>query len=425
MSLLTLSPGTLKQSSFDKIGSGLEYDTVYLKGGNFTADTPITFNDGTTVTADPNNKPLITLKSNVDPNIFKKMVPIFGQKKSTAKDILVENLVFFGNDENQLSTPTWNGHTGVSNESRRGQGFHNFLWFKNAANITVRGIRVYKTLGDGLRITNGRGITFYNNEVYECGHDGLYVDGGYNIEAFNNKFNLRTNSAIRFRHTHTAHAYGNYINGMLNGISTGPAFQVEVSATTANLSDVVIENNYVENCYGPGVWAVSRLNTSVDAAKDVTIKNNTFLKCGKTPNLVNCGGIAALGVNNLKIENNLFKDCSGAGVIFADYLTSPAGKGYYSEVTNNTFENTTQSKTLFTGSGAAICNLLPTTHTVKAQGNVFKNNYRDLYNVVELPGDPEEPEPEDPGQAYILLTCDEARANEIIEAAQKDVFKEV
>ncbi len=431
MDVLTLSPGTLKQATFDRVGKDLEFDSVFLKSGTFIADHPIQFNDGITVTADPLDKPLIKLKDNVDPNIFKKMVPIFGQKKDTAKDILVENVVFFGNDTNQLDTPTWDGQTGVTDNTRRGQGYHNWIGLKNASNITIRGTKVYKTLGDGARLTNCRGIEFYNNEVDECGHDGLYVDGGYSIEAYKNKFNLRTNSAIRLRHTHGAHAYDNYVNGMMNGISTGPAFQVEVSAASATLSDVVIENNYVENCYGPAVWAVSRLNASVDAAKDVTIRNNTFLKCGKTPNLVNCGGITALGINNLKIESNIFRDCSGAGVIFSNYLTSAASKGYKAEVINNTFENITRSKTLFTGSGAAICNLLPATHQVYAQGNTFINNYMNLYNVTETPGDPEDPgtgDPDDPGpggpeQAYILAMCDDAKIEEL-KLITNNVYKE-
>lgn len=406
MKHIYVTPGTLRQSYFDNVGVNKEYDTVYLESGNFIVDTPIKLNDGTVITSNPVVKANLILRNNVDPTIFQKMVPIFGQKNNTISNILIENLVFFGNDENQEDTPPWNGYDGNSKGSRRGQGYHNWLGFKNAANIIIRNNKVYKTLGDGARLTNVKGVEFYNNQVLECGHDALFIDGGQNIEAYNNFVQLRTNSAIRFRHTVEGHAYNNKIDGMMNGISTGPAFQVEVSAASATLSDILIENNEVANCYGPGVWAASAVNPATNAGSGVIIRNNNFSKCGYTPNLTNCGAIVINGFTKVLIEENIIKDCLGAGVIFSNYLSSAAGNNYTAEVRNNIFENIQKSKTNYTGTGSALCNLLTNKYTVTAKGNLYNNNYRDLYNVTEEPDDKDK-------EAIIILSCDTEQADTI------------
>lgn len=409
MEPLYLNPGTLRQSSFDKVGVDKDFNTVFFEEGNFIIDTPIKLNDGTALTSDPKTKANLTLKKNVNPNIFKKMIPVFGQKNDTINNILVENLIFFGNDEQQTATPTWAGHDGKTGASRRGQGYHNWLGFKNAANLVIRNNVVRKTLGDGARLTNVKGVEFYNNQVIECGHDALFVDGGQNIAAYDNYVELRTNSAIRFRHVVNGLAYNNKIDGMLNGISTGPAFQIEVSAASATLSDILIENNEVANCYGPGVWAASAINTATNAGSNVIIRGNSFINCGKTPNLTLCGGLVFNGFTKVLIEDNFIKDCSGAGVIFSNYLSTAAGSGYTAEVRNNIFENITKSVTDFTGSGSAIANLLTSKYKVTCRGNTYLNNYRDLYNVAE-----DQDNQEQGKDAFILLSCNDQQAEEII-----------
>lgn len=381
METLILSEGTLRQSTFDKIGSGQRYNRVLFTEGKYTVDTPLKLNDGTIITAEKNV--LITLKDNVNPNVFKKMVPIFGQKNSTIRDITIENIGFFGNDQNQDATPTWRGHSGTASPTRTGQGYHNFIGLKNGANITIRGIYVKKTLGDAARLTNCKGVRYYNNTVIECGHDGLYVDGGSDVEAWGNYTELRTNSAIRLRHVHYGHVHGNQTYNKVGGLASSPGFQFEVSHTSLTSSNILVENNYFEGTYGPAIWIISRLNPSVNAASKITIRKNTFYNCGNMKHISGVGGLTIDGWNDIQILDNTFHSCKGYGVVFGPYVSGAvsAGKGYKAELRNNLFKDTQKSVTVGPGSGAAIANLIPDKYTVKSIDNIFDGNFRNYYNV--------------------------------------------
>jgi hypothetical protein len=403
METLFLSSGALRQGSFDQVGSGKPYQAIKLKTGSYSLGAPIKLNDGTVFTSEKNA--LITLEKNVSVSAFPSMTPLFGQKNSTIKDIVVDGVQVFGNGGNQLSP--------------RGAGFHNCYGFKNCSNIEIKNISLTDTLGDGLRATKGVGIRFNENVVYKCGHDALYVDGGEDVTAFNNTVGLRTNSAFRMRHVHGAHLYNNKIKNVSAGIGTGPGIQLEVSSTTLSLSDILIEGNTFDDTYGPGIWAICQANKAQDAATGVIVRNNTFTNCGLMPvNLPGTGGIACDGVN-MTVEGNEFNGCSGYGVLFGPWINmSSPGTGYTAIVKNNVFKNQKLGKVAGEATGTALANILPKKYTVTASGNTFINNYRDLYQVTELaPEDPEDPgEPEEPKPgALVLLSCSEEQREAILQ----------
>ncbi|AKB51263.1 hypothetical protein MSBRW_2010 [Methanosarcina barkeri str. Wiesmoor] len=77
--LLTLTPGTFLQSSFDKVGDGRKYEEIELKTTGtkttFTAKTPIQLHPGTTISGD--EKAIIQLIPYASTCLWKPQVPVF------------------------------------------------------------------------------------------------------------------------------------------------------------------------------------------------------------------------------------------------------------------------------------------------------------------------------------------------------------
>lgn len=77
--VLTLTPGTFLQSSFDKVGDGRKYEEIELKTTGtktkFTAKTPIQLHPGTTITGD--EKAIIQLIPYASTCLWKPQVPFF------------------------------------------------------------------------------------------------------------------------------------------------------------------------------------------------------------------------------------------------------------------------------------------------------------------------------------------------------------
>ena len=379
METLIIDGGRLKQSTFDKIGDGQPYGQVLLSEGEYVADTPYKLNDCTTITAEKNA--VITLQDDADPKKFQPQIPIFGQKNNTIRDVILENIVFFGNRDNQDATPPWRGHDGKGAPVRYGQGYHNLAGFTNSKNITVRGVTIKHSLGDGLRLKYCDGAKYYQNRVIECGHDGLYAENGANVLAWENYTELRVNSAIRLRGITNGRICNNSIVNKVGGASTGPGIQIENSTETGTSDNILVENNYVSGNWGPAMWVIGTKNPATNAAKNLTIRKNVFFNCGLNRNLAGVSGISMDGWTQVKIEENLFDSCKGYGVMIGPYRAGSAGTGYTAEIINNKFKNIQKSDTEGTASGTAIANLIPKKYKITSIKNIFDGNYRNYYNV--------------------------------------------
>ncbi|MCE5226230.1 MAG: hypothetical protein LLG05_10310, partial [Porphyromonadaceae bacterium] len=77
--ILTLTPGTFLQSSFDKVGYGRRYEEIELKTtgakATFTAETPIQLHPGTTISGD--EKAIIKLIPYASTCLWKPQVSVF------------------------------------------------------------------------------------------------------------------------------------------------------------------------------------------------------------------------------------------------------------------------------------------------------------------------------------------------------------
>lgn len=332
---------------------------------------------------------VMTLMNDADPLVFKSMVPIIGAKLSSGgSDFDIFGLIFKGNDKNQSITPDRNGNINVSYKKKWGFGFHNFIGFQNASNISIHGICVEDSLGDGARLANVKNVRWYGNTVIRCGHDAFYVDGGENIEAWDNYTELRVNSSLRLRHVTNGYAHDNYAIALKGEIAYCPGMQIEVSTAGYSSKNIRIENNVIEGTLGPGIWIVGLKNTSVNAASGLTIKNNLFYDCGnmdgESHNLPGVGGIMCDGWNDVLITNNTFNKCKGYGVGFGVYIAAtPSGTGYTAEVSNNIFANTGKAGTVGTASGSPVAKLVDRYKSVIMKNNCLYNNVSAPYRVTE------------------------------------------
>jgi len=318
--ILTLTSGTLKQSTFDKVGADLSHDTIFLTKGTYTAESPYELNPGTTITGDT---AIIKLISNAPTSDFSQLVPIF---HCTGSNFLFENITFDGNKDNQKV-----GH---------GKGYHNFIGANKASNITIKNLTMRNSQGDGARLTDSKNILFENNNLTKLGHDGLYVDRCTDVTASNNTIYTRANSGLRCKGSHAVTFKDNTIYGTSEAYA--PGMQIENSKADETSSNILIENNSIQDTLGPGIWVAGHTATDLKAASNLIIRNNTIINCGLMPkenHISGVGGIVADGFN-LTLEGNKIENCKGYGILFGKYLTSSANTGYIALLKNNSIKNT-------------------------------------------------------------------------------------
>jgi hypothetical protein len=374
MTTLTLKPGILLQSTFDKTGHEQKYDDVYFTKGNYTVRIPIKLNSGTTISGDEDA--VINLIPKAPISTFPAMTPIFGQAEDTIKDITIENIKFDGNASRQI----------VSS----GKGYHNFVGFDNASNITMRNLTVTDTQGDGGHFEDSSNINFYNNTILGCGHDAFYLIRSINSQAYNNIVYLRSNSALRCRGSKNVSFYN---NGIYRTDDFSPAFspgiQIENSNPNENSSNITISGNYIEGTLGPAIWIIGTGNNTPNVASGVNIKNNLIVNCGQMPkeaNIYGVGGIISAGFDDVLIENNTIDNCKGYGIGFCVYAAKPSGTGLTATVKRNIISNTVQSFYKGTGSGSGVINLIPDKYMIDEAENCYYNNLMDYYNAKIING---------------------------------------
>lgn len=403
MATLNLTPGTLQRSTFLTVGYGEHYSEVDFSPGIYKVSTPLKLLSGAKLTKSAEKGEVeIVLTPGLSLETWKSMTPVFGQVNSSIKDVTVENIGFDGTSDKQ--------------KAPLGKAYFNLIGLRNGTNINVNHLRVHDTCGDVARLTNCSMVRYKENDVRRCGHDGLYADGGYDVEADNNYTEIRTNSAVRLRHVKKGRVRNNKVINKVGGAASCPGFQAEVSDKKLGSSDLLFEGNEVYDTRGPGAWVVATTNDEPDSATGITFRNNTFTNCGNMDSsyhhLPGVGGIVFDCWDKILVENNIFKDCLGYGVLFGDYAgAGDVGSNLTATIRHNQFIGTKKSNTVGEGSGSAIANLKPNRYTVTAQGNYYSGNVRDLYNVVEIPDTVNVGKP-----TKLLVICKQADEQEITDS---------
>jgi len=370
-----MSPGTLQQSSIDKVGYGKKYEEIYFtapegKAGNYTVKTPLKFNSGTTLDCD--RGAVINLVARAPTSVFGVRVPVFGQVEKTIEDITIKNIKFNGWADKQLV--------------KHGKGYHNFIEFSRAKNIKIQNVIIENTQGDGARFEDSENIEYVQNTVLGCGHEGLYVDRCKNVLGQGNVTYLRSNSALRCKGSDNVLFKENTV---LRTDDFSPAYspgiQVQNTEVNETSKNVEIANNFISGTFGPGIWCAGFANKDIQAASGLNIHNNLITDCGNMPyenKISGVGGVVVDGWNG-EIKNNTIDKCKGYGVSLGPYVSAtPAGKGYSAKIYRNIITNTQKSNEVGTASGAAIANLVQDRYTsVEVYENCTSGNVRDYYGV--------------------------------------------
>ena len=340
------------------------YTTVHLKGP-FTYVIDGTLLIGSNITLEGDSTAVIKLANHTGWPVMKPLI----QQMSNSGN---ENITVRGFEVN--------GNYAGNGEIALGIGFFNIMYFINSKNIKVYNMYMHDGMGDGLRINQGKNIQFYNNTIYKLGHDSLYAIRCENVEAWNNSITCRTNSALRAAESSNVKFHDNLIDFFYHWSAGGPGILIEKSNGIVNA--VEIYNNTIRNTYGPGIWLIGYGEPYPrEEAQNVHIHNNIFYNTGTNPSIDWVGGIVASGYYDTFVENNVFDGVYHAAitntypaVVHAGTDLSPQGKGYTTIVRNNIIINTQKRTTDPSGTGYAIINYLPETHTLMLDNNCLYNN---------------------------------------------------
>ena len=276
-----------------------------------------------------------------------------------------------------------NGDHDHNQDKNKGEGYYNMISFLNARDIQVHDMYLHDGHGDGLKVEKGSNIQFYNNKVYKLGHDGLYAIECQNIEAWDNTITCRTNSGLRIWNSNNIKFHDNVIDSFFDWSAGGPGILIEKS--TGIVNDVEIYNNTIHNTYGPGIWLIGYGESyPMKEAQNVHIHHNTFYDTGTNPGIDWVGGIVTSGFYDTLIENNVFDGIYHAAIInmYPSVSTgtsdtvdlSPQGTGYTTIIRNNIIVNTQKRTKDPDGTGYAVINYLPETHTFVLDNNCLYNN---------------------------------------------------
>ncbi|QIB91746.1 right-handed parallel beta-helix repeat-containing protein [Methanosarcina mazei] len=358
------------------------YNTVYLKGPfTYTINSTIYMQSNMILEGDPDA--VIKLVDHAGWT-NSPMIPLIGKYgDSEITNVIIRGFEIDGNHDNNT-------------DRSKGRGYYNIIYFTGAKNIKVYNMYMHDGHGDGLRINHGKNIQFYNNKIYKLGHDGLYAIECTNVKAWNNTITCRTNSGLRVWNSNHVKFYDNIINSTFDRNAGGPGILIE--KTTGVMNDIEIYNNSIHNTFGPGLWLIGYDSSyPKKEAQNIHIHRNTFYSTGTNPSINWVGGIVTSGFYDTLIENNIFDGVYHAAVIhmYPDGKVtdlSPAGTGHTTTVRNNIIVNTQKRTENPDGTGYAVINYLPETHSFVLENNCLYNNsagnYKNASSTTDFYADP-------------------------------------
>jgi len=362
-----------------------QYSTVHLKGPHtYVISDSILIGSNTILEGD--STAVIKLKDKAG---WKSGKPLITQMDNAGiRGVTIKGFEINGNHDN-------------NEDKKKGEGYYNMISFLDSKDIQVHDMYLHDGHGDGLKVERGSNIQFYNNKVYKLGHDGLYVIDCQNIEAWNNTITCRTNSGLRIWNSNHVKFHNNVIDSFYHWSAGGPGILIEKSTGTVN--DVEVYNNTIHNTYGPGIWLIGYGDSYPrEEAQNVHIHHNTFYNTGTNPAIDWVGGIVTSGFYDTLIENNVFDGVYHAAIVnmYPSVSTgtsdpvdlSPQGTGYTTIIRNNIIVNTRKRTKDPDGTGYAVINYLPGTHTLVLQNNCLYNNsagnYKNASSTTDMYVDP-------------------------------------
>ena len=257
---------------------------------------------------------------------------------------------------------------------------------------------MYDGMGDGLRLNQCKNVQLYNNTIYKLGHDGMFAIMCENVEAWGNKITCRTNSALRIWNSNEVKLHNNLIDSFYHWSAGGPGIQIEKSSEI--MDNIEVYDNTIHNTYGPGIWFFNHDTclTTKDQGRNIHIHHNVIYNTGTNPNpmIKWVGGIVGSGFHDTVIENNLFDGVYNAAILITnpnDFSCDYSPKEVYRTIViNNIIVDTQKRAKEPGGTGYAVINDLPKTHTIILENNCLYNNsggnYINANSITDISTDP-------------------------------------
>jgi len=218
------------------------------------------------------------------------------------------------------------------------------------------------------------------------------------VEAWNNRITCRTNSAIRIWNSNEVKLHNNIIDSFYHWSAGGPGIQIEKSSGI--MDNIEVYDNTIHNTYGPGIWFFNHDTslTTRDQGRNIHIHHNVFYNTGTNPNpiITWVGGIVGSGFHETLIENNVFDGVYNAAIALMNpnnYSIDYSPKeGYRTIIRNNIIVDTQKRTKNPSGTGYAVINSLPETHTIILENNCLYNNaggnYINANSMTDIYADP-------------------------------------
>ncbi|MFN8435007.1 MAG: right-handed parallel beta-helix repeat-containing protein [Anaerolineales bacterium] len=118
----------------------------------------------------------------------------------------------------------------------------------NGTDVVIRSNKVYENCGEGIAVTRGSHVRIEDNTVYDNKSVNIYIDNSFDVQVINN--NVFCSKVFP------------------NGIALG---EEDYPEWGAQLSDIIVTGNQIENCYTGIIAFQSNVN---GVLRNVTIKNN-------------------------------------------------------------------------------------------------------------------------------------------------------
>jgi len=244
-------------------------------------------------------------------------------------------------------------------------------------------MKLYDSMGDGLRINYAENVLVSNCEMYNLQHSSIFLIDVIGAEIYDNDIKHITCAGVRLDNCQDVVIRDSLISDWTGTTSAwaGGSNGIQIGAQPATYGHTTLSQNIeVYNCDiqggGCGICLMDAYQTVGTTAQTVYIHNNEIHDSGDGNAAAYFSGISVWSWGNgLNIQYNNIADNFNAGILI--YGCFQSGSTAY--VANNNILDTVQAGT--TG-GYGIRNLVNTKMTVQAVNNYLSGNILGKYYQV-------------------------------------------
>ncbi|HEX2926193.1 MAG TPA: hypothetical protein VHP38_08040, partial [Ruminiclostridium sp.] len=312
-------------------------------------------------------------------------IPVIGQRGSDGSyspgtithDVEITGFEIDGNETNLYHSGTDRIH---------GHDYYRIIYFQGqstnpAYNLSVHGMNIHDSMGDGVRFGYCKTIKTYSNTLSNLEHCAVFVVDCDGSEVYSNTIKTITTSGIRHDNSRNVKIHDNNISDFTGtthaptGGAHGIQFGNQPSGHTNLTQNLEIYNNTI-SVGGCGFQIEDYLKTAGTTAQTAHIYNNHLTGCGWRNWTEYFAGITIYSWGNgLNIEYNTIDGSYRAGILAYGAITS----GVTASVKNNNIINSVKAGS---GGGYGIWNKVSSSLTIQAENNYCHNNISGNYSGV-------------------------------------------